>query len=897
MQANLLVLPGLLVLTFLVGWLMIGRQPRLTSHDLIEWALQRILLGVTAISWVSVVLAALSLFRPWLLASLLLVLVGLWRWLGATRRRTDSTAPLPPHAALRTPWPAQAMVVLLLLGAGWLYARPAETFNLNDDSAVYTIGGIVLAREGSLFHDPEPIYDMAALSDIDLARERMVLSYGTHRGYHRGFIQQFSSSDLIASAWTRHLGPFYQWAMDDGRLEIGFLPFPKVWAALAVWLGGAASAVWAAPFFGLLGLLSLYGLVRRALGWGAALAAVILIGVSLPQLWYARYMLSEVFAQVVVLGGLYLIAVARQESRRGIPHVERLGTIGAALLALLTTLRFEALAMLLPLAMLLYLLWHERDERELVIQTRWLRVLIAGALLGVALSLTVAPLYMATRWVSLFAVPMLRRIAIVGALAAALAIGAMRIERRHLRAGLDSLTTYASALIAAGWLLWAIYGGVRVLFAGLDAVFPGWLIQYLGTAAVVLGVSGCVGLSLKDRKERRASELVALLGLSALLALLYTAQALVNPVHPWAIRRVVPVILPALAAGAGWTLTAGLTLALGELHLPVYRQRALSAGLSSVATLVIAASVARATLPLVTHVERRGLYDQLAEVAASLPEDAVLLFDQSSIGDRLTQPMEMVFGLPSFVLQNTGAVQSESPVTDHLIRSAMRQGRPVYYVLIDGDATWRPRQWRFDSAGTWRLSMPALRYALGQPPGAADVGEAGWVLDLYHVLPVEEMGPWVDVTRVEAGGGSAPYFYLGFYNWETDGDGVPFRWTTGDAVVAIPWPQRMSRSYGSFCLLLDISGWRPDVVPDGRLIVEVEGVRFYDAPLDRERGRYTVAIPIYAVDNVRLDDLEIRLHGDSWDPGQISESTDTRRLGVMFYGLEILDFDACPVDP
>jgi hypothetical protein len=371
----------------------------------------------------------------------------------------------------------------------------------------------------------------------------------------------------------------------------------------------------------------------------------------------------------------------------------------------------------------------------------------------------------------------------------------------------------------------------------------------------------------------------------------------VNPVHPWAIRRVVPTILPALAAGAGWALTAGLALAMSGLRLPSYRQRVLSAVLSSVATLVVAASVARVTLPLVAHVERRGLYDQLADVAASLPENAVLLFGQSSIGDRLTQPMEMVFGLPSFVLQNTGAIQSESPVTDHLIRSAMRQSRPVYYVLIDGDVTWRPRQWRFDSAGTWRLSMPALRYALEPPPSAADVGEAVWVLDLYRVLPVEEMGPWAEVIRIEAGGGSAPYLYLGFHNWETDGDGVPFRWTTGDAVVAIPWPQWMPESYGSFCLLLDISGWRPDIVPDTRLIVEVEGVRFHNAPLDRERGRHTIAIPIQAIDNVRLDELEIRLHGNNWVPDEMSESTDARRLGILFYRLEIRDVDACPVDP
>jgi hypothetical protein len=884
-------LPSLLALILLVGWAVRGHLA-LPSQDILEWALQCILLGVTAISWIGVVLATLGLFRPWLLV-LLLALLGIWRWLAA-RRGTARCSPSPHTTLTQTPWPAQVLVVLLLLGAGWLYARPAETFNLSDDSAVYTIGGIVLAREGSLFHEPTPIYDLASLSPLDLSQEQMVPTYEAQSS----FVQQFSFTEMVASSWSRHLGPFYQWALDNGRIEIGFLPFSKVWAALIVWLWGSASAIWAAPLFGLLGLLSLYGLVRRAVGWAPAIAAIVCLGVSLPQVWYARYMLSEVFAQTIILGGLYLVTVARQERQSGSASADGLAAIGAALLALLTTLRLEALVMILPLALLLWILWHGRAEPGDAVRTSWLWTLVGGVLLGTALSFTVAPLYLATRGVNLLAVPMIRRAVILGALGVGLGVGTRHIEMRRLRTGLDVLAPHAPMLVAAGWLLWAIYGGVRVLSTGLGATFPCWLIQYLGVAAVALGVMGSVGLSLTNRVEKHAAELMALLGLGALLALLYTVQALVMPVHPWAIRRAVPVILPALAAGAGWSLTSGLALAIESLdHLSIQWQRALSIGLSCAATLAVTISLANATMPLATYAERRGLYDQLAAVASSLPDNAMLLFGQSPTGDRLTQPMEMIFGLPSFVLQDSGAVQSDSPVTEHLVRSAMRQGRPVYYVLTDGNATWRPRHWRFESAGAWRLSMPVLRYALGRPPNTDDVAEATWILDLYRVLPKTEVGFWGDVTRVEAGVGSAPYLYLGFYGWEIDNEGIPFRWTTGDAVVTIPWLQWMSKSYGDLCLLLDISAWRPGAVPDGRLIVEVEGMRFYDAPLDRERGRYTVAIPVRAIDNVRLDDLEIRLHSDSWDLGQISGPANARRLGFMFYGLEIRDLDACPVDP
>ncbi|MBC7236524.1 MAG: hypothetical protein H5T69_11860, partial [Chloroflexi bacterium] len=330
-----LVLPTLLALVLLIGWAMAGRLASLNIGNPLERFLLFILLGVTAISWVGALLAALNWFRPWILFPVL-ALVGLGRWLTARQyhslaagnedaKQTDGL----PAQILKTekpiPWFAQVLLIAIFIGAGWLYGHPAETFNLSDDSAVYTIGGIVLARDGSLFFRPPSVYDFASLTPIKPDAEQTIQSWEPQED----FVQQFSFTDLLASAWTRHLGPFYQWSLEDGRLEIGFLPFPKVWAALAVWFFGPARAIWAAPLFGLLGLFSLFGLLRRSVGWAPALAAVALLAGILPQVWYARVMLSEIFAQTVLIGGLYLAALAHKKATQGSPFADDLAAWSA----------------------------------------------------------------------------------------------------------------------------------------------------------------------------------------------------------------------------------------------------------------------------------------------------------------------------------------------------------------------------------------------------------------------------------------------------------------------------------------------------------------------------------------------------------------------------------------
>ena len=378
--AHYLALPLLAGLCISLGFLMAGSTLRHSARSLVERLLLAGLLGIVAVSWVGVILAGLGVFRWWLLLAglvLVAILIRIVPWgVGRLARPAaadgcahDSPAPTDPAgvALSVTPWYGQVALAALLLGAGYLYARPAETYLLVDDASVYTIGGIVLADEGTLNYGRQVVYDR---DRFDTPAKDLV----------RLFYTAESRDGLLATAFG---GPFYTMPDLKSRIEIGFLPLPKVWAAILVWLFGANYAVWAAVLFGVMGVATIYGVARVSLGWGPALLAAALLACSLPQIWFSRYALAEIPAQALLLGGLYLLGVAWSGGHKARP----LALWGAASLAAITLLRLKAL-FVLGATVGVWLLVTRRDQRK---SLSWLAVLFAGAVLGTALGALAAP--------------------------------------------------------------------------------------------------------------------------------------------------------------------------------------------------------------------------------------------------------------------------------------------------------------------------------------------------------------------------------------------------------------------------------------------------------------------------------------------------------------------------
>ena len=953
--SGVLILPWLLALTLLVGRVCAGPAIRVRVHSPLERLFICWLLGIIVISWVGTVLAVLSLFRWWLFLLVLLVVGGLALW----RERSSASSAAGLEIAVHpTPWPALLLLVVLLGGAGWLFARPAESFLLTDDSAVYTIGGIVLARDGSLFFEPEPIYQLpgdAAPPGNTMASPGPDDSISLTP--YTDLLRQFYFTGPMGVS-SRHLGPFHQWRLIRATTEIGFLPLPKVWAALCVWLLGQPCAVWAAPFFGLAGLAALYALARRLLGWRTGLGAVLLLGVSLPQIWFARSPISEVHTQTLFLGGMYLAVLARQHARAAL-LARALAIWSGLALAALTVVRFEAMVILLFLVAFLLASWGREELCRKEISRVWLTTLCVGSVFGMIMSLSVAPYYYFTRALALMS-PELNRLFVV-ALLGVVGIGSLLWHLRtvgdvRLRAVARRLGQCLPALVGVGWALWGIVGAWRLLGAAWGSSLAGWVAQYWTLPGLILSIAGALWLIRREHKRSGDSVLVALLGVGVFFLHLYSANALVNPVHPWAMRRLVPIVMPVLALCAAAPLTRPADsmrctedLAESPTHGTLVRDQSpreglfrrrvarpgLAQGLSgskvgrrpsmfspkpffgwasrlrpglarvarrlaptglALALIAQAFGIFRCSYPILLHQERQGLWNQLEALAKRLPAGAVLLFDDGPLGARLTQATELVFGFPSYTLRDTDAIQSNSRVVDRLIESAMARDRPVYLVLTGENLRWRPDRWLFASQGAQRFSSPVLRPVWGRPPNAADIVPHAFLADLYAVLPAGD-GPTKAGSRrvgsVPAGPGSYPYLRSGFHRLEGAEANEDFRWTKGDALVIVPWPDPDPTSPADFCLRLRVSGWRPPQAEPPHLVVKAEGITLFDQQVADLLAPGTLAIPAESVSNQGAPQLEIRIVTDTWNPAALRGSLDRRDLGIMFFGLQVLPLWEC----
>ena len=862
--AGLLVIGAALLVALAVGRLVAGGLAELPVTSSAERWLVWILAGCVAVSWTGTILAALALFRWWIVLTALAALVVIAL---SARRVSRSTGVAVGPLPCQTPKLAVWSIVAFLALAVWLFARPAESYFLVDDSAVYTIGGIVLARDGALLAHSASFWPVNA----DFAR-----SFHVHNP--PGTISRF-------------YGPFYQYFLSGSSLEIGFLPLPKVWSALAVWVLGSARATWGTPLFGVLGLASLYGFMRRSVGWQAALLATVLLGISLPQVWLARYPISEVYAQATLLGGLYLVVLARANQANAALS-RRLAFWSATCLGLWTVTRLESVVLLPLLAGLLILVWGRTAWQARGYARTWLAVLALCAAVGLVISVATSRVYLFDQSLRILS-PRTAGLAVCAVLLLVAGSSLAWILRRHHARFLQAWDQWAGRwVLLATTVIWLASGLLSLLAVWrgqfVDSV-PGWLAFYLSPLGVALGASGILWLlwqqhrSLCDRPE-----LVAVLAIAGFFLVVYAVNPFVARWQPWAIRRLVPLILPVFALGSGALLTSGLGHALkhtggaGRAWIGIFAAGCLLGQLFL---------EARVTLPLLFHRELRGYAAQLHAIAGRLPADAVLLFDNGLTAQGLPQAFELVFGRPALALQRTPSGGDEAAL-DVLIEKALSEKRPVYFVATDGNLAWWPEKWHFTSRGLQSIDTVVLRPPYGRAPGAEDVVARAFTMDLYEIQPRTTGQPAATLT-VAADTGSYPFLRSGFYSWDHGADGKTARWTDGDATVALPWPSADPNQNIDFCLQMDIAGGRPVTEPPARLTIEAEGVTVFNDELSMDFAAREIRIPARQIRNLHLDELELRLVSTTWNA---ASAGDNRVLGVFFYGLRLLPLAACATD-
>jgi hypothetical protein len=678
---------------------------------------------VLAAAVAATLLAPAQLWRPWVaLPVLLLAAIGLYRWV--------ATLPAPPVPIWTFCWSA----VFSLGFAAWAVVTHAEHVVLRRDAGSYALYTHWLATRHGLPVDAslDAFGGAAALAD-----------------------PHFS---LAAPA-------FYAVLHDVGTASAGasILPQFLIGGPAGLSLGWWAGDWWGEGWGGLFAVPGLVGGV--AVLAAAALTARIVgprwaplgaggLALAQPVLHAARSTYSEPFALLLVLVAAALLYDAVEAGHRHPDGARRLAWAAGLVAGLAGLVRVDALrevALLLPVAALLAARRHPAA-----------RPLLYGALGGVTAA-AVADYALSRPYLNDIGGSLLPLLAITVALGA-VSWGFVRWCRVRERAGRRPprgpawLPSAAGVAVLAGGALLA----ARPLFLTVrqSAEDPGarfvaglqrgqglardggrtyaehsvsWLAWYVGPAVLILALLAAaaatrvaVGWWRRDGDPPVPAWLGPLfVGLASTVLTLWRPG--ITPDHPWADRRLVPVVLPFVVVGASTTVAWATREA--RRRLPATLLVAVATG--GVVAVLLPAVLA--TWPVAGQRTERAEPDAVRQICDSLGErDAVLMLGSRARAE-LPQVVRGVCGRPAAVVELTPAEKEDAE------QRAAEQGG-------DGAATLR----RAVQPIAERITRAGYRPVLMTADGPLPLSQLG--LQPHHVVTLSTQEDQRLLTRRPNGG-------------------------------------------------------------------------------------------------------------------------------------------------
>jgi hypothetical protein len=832
-----------LVLFLLPGLLILACWPRQeqekTPAD--EAAFWVVALSVFVSAWVALILAELGTFGLTRAAAVVLGVSLLGALVAAGRRRLGWAFPRPRLAAMI---PAALLLVLALL----LDARPGRYIVGGRDPGAYVAAMALIARTGAVAFE-DPVVRAIPPEDLEL--------FFRHPDRPEAF------------SWTRFMGFDLERPQTGRVLPQFFHLFPAFGAYLFAAMG-TKGALATPAVFGVLGTLGLYFAARRLAGPRVAFLAALLLTVNVLQVWFARFPASETVSQLLML--VAFLAVARFEETRA----PVFAALTSAVLGLSLLVRIDSLLVVLPLGLYLghRLARRQLDRRTFLAFVLPFAVLAAHAAFHAAFFARKYFLQVATR--RYWNLPPLLWMAVAAAGIALLAlawrlgprIAAWAEQRdRDLRSaaalGIVLLAAYAyfvrpalsawaggdgnvaSARLAdPAWL--QAFGFHRLAAHDAQAFLRlGWFVTPLGLLVGTLGFARLV-------READRRWLLPLL-CAATFAGFYLYKIRVWNDYFFAMRRVLPVILPVLLLGAAYLLVR--MAARGRLGRIV----AASAG----AALVV--SFAADTARIARFVDWANSVEFVRDVARRFGSADVVLFEQPKSIHLLSLPLWAHHGVNALQLAR---FDPDPERLNHLVRAWRGRYRNVYFVhtpRTDLCGLFLERVQPF-SFGTYEWERSYER-----PPREARFQSLHFTLS--RVVAPEDLQ--VPATGDVDVGGSDDVLVSGFFDKELVDGRRSYRWTGACGSVYLPGAKA-----GASVVLTLGTGQRPAAAP-AELAVSLNGVVLGRVTPQSEFADFVLPLPTPLPPGPPV----LRLDVKAWRPGL----QDGRELGVMVDRIHVRD--------
>jgi hypothetical protein len=629
---------ALIAVLFIPGWLAVSLMRR-TGDSLKggERACLSFMLGTGLVALCALALALASVYS---LGHLLLLLGVLCALMAAKAR------PLPPRLS-DFGIKKFLIAVLLLVAVFAMFSPPGRVVFGYIDVGIYPNIAAHIEREGSMY------LEVPTVREVDAERRSMVYEPNL-------------DDELPFEAWENKA--FYITDFEEGRVVPQFFyMWPSFMAVFASFLG-LESMFWAITAMGVLALWGLYLLAVRLLGgrWGAA--AAVIAALSPLMLYFSRYGTSEMMNMAFFVGGsLCLTAYLRQESggRRGV----------AAAAAILFILGFfchaDFVVIILPLA-LFYLakrIWSDLDQADW-----WFcGLLAAGAVLSLVVGALSSPPYFHTLWSSSLhrsnwlldfpGVLLLPVYIIVFIYAPGFRDRVRRLARFKrlwitlLWAGLAAAFIYIYFIRSQGESMYMTYGDINAFrgpsYNKESLVRWAWYFSFTGVILIYAGFA-----TWFSRARRYWALPVAMIGLT--FTIIFSLNLHITPLHMYAMRRLVPVVLPT----AVLAITCFLQFLVGPVfHLPGWRKWARRAGKAAAGALMLylLLFMVNASLPILGLQEGGNQLELCGEIAEQVEDGGVVIMDYH-LGDLCGAPLRCFYGVESvWMLDNDYLAQDEFP--------------------------------------------------------------------------------------------------------------------------------------------------------------------------------------------------------------------------------------------
>ncbi len=644
---------GVLLILSGVGLCLALNLPRARPQlDWIEFGFVAFLLGAALALWLGLMLAWVGQFSLGTLTGLLGV-IALASWIIVWRR--DGMASWA-HVLARPTWVEATLVGLLAL-LSLIYFRPHEFIMGGADAGVYVNMGAQIARSGHLLIE-DPFIAQLDPSFYPVFFREQPPNYLTHYYYLPGFYV----SDSVA-----------------GQIIPQFYALQAIPIAILTAIGGVQLGLMATPMWGLLGIGAVFFLARSLFDRRVALLAALLLGVVILQNWFSRYPTAEMLTQVYLFAGLYALSRVLQEQ---VP-ARSWGFLAGLWLGLIFLARIDMILVMAVLFLLLIgLAVARRWSTGLTSFTVTVGLLIFQSVIHAVLF---AWPYTYNTYQGVLSVLLGRNGPVWWAMGLGVllmlfvGLGLIKRVEKERRARIVYRLRIMLIVFIIGAALYAYflrpilesastgdywYGASQITSTNREnLVRIGWYVTPLGLAISLIGLCLIIW-----RKRSLAVQVFVAIGV--LSTVVYVINILNNPHQIYAMRRYVPVVMPALMIWGAYGLAA------------VSRVRWRGAKVvAALALLAWLGGMVWQSRVIWRQVDYAGAIEALTQLDRQLEPGAIVLFDDQSpvgVGDAIGTPLHFIFEHPVLVLRDPQAVTSTA--LQSLVHDWQQHGYRVYVV-------------------------------------------------------------------------------------------------------------------------------------------------------------------------------------------------------------------------